>query len=84
MMRIGFPDKNYVFPPIYWLRIQNEWYNQDTVCFEKLLVPANTHQHFTSSEAADYHRRQALQMCKIPERPTPPVPQKVFEIIQIK
>jgi hypothetical protein len=78
LMRIGFPDINWEFPQIFWLRNQSEWHNNQTVCFDSLLVPANTHQHFTSPVALDLHRSQALKMCDIPERPVGDHPKTVF------
>lgn len=42
-----------------------EYKKNELICFEKLLVPSNTHQFWTSPEAAEDHRRAALKMCNI-------------------
>jgi hypothetical protein len=77
-MRVAFEEENWQFPTVYWLLLQKEYIANKTICFENVLVPASTHQHFTSREAAAMHRSSALRMCNIPERPTPKVPRTVF------
>lgn len=71
-MRIGrkltLPHCPRQFPPVHWLTNAKEFRDGELLCFEKLLVPSNTHQFWTSKEAAEDHRRAALRMCNIPYR----------------
>eukprot|EP01116_Phalansterium_solitarium_P016312 TRINITY_DN3776_c0_g1_i1.p1 TRINITY_DN3776_c0_g1~~TRINITY_DN3776_c0_g1_i1.p1 ORF type:complete len:619 (-),score=133.87 TRINITY_DN3776_c0_g1_i1:125-1981(-) len=83
LMRIGFPDENFVFPTVFWLEQLQETHKAEMVCYEQLLVPEDSHQHFTSRHRAERNRNQALDMCKIPRRPDAAVgtsiaPRKVF------
>jgi len=76
LMRIGFEDENWRFPPITMVKEGDVWH-KETTCFERILVPSNTKQHFTSRAAAERHRNQALKFCNIPHR-YPTLPKNIF------
>ncbi len=76
-MKIGWQ-----FPPFYWLFNQSSFIKEEELCFEKVLVPGNSFQHFTSQQAANAHRDAALRMCNTPERDPAQIEKKIAEGIR--
>lgn len=66
----GFEDTNWEVPPTYFLKPQKELgLPQDhMLCFEKVLVPANSRIWFTSKQAANIYREKGLRMCNLTQR----------------
>eukprot|EP01114_Cavostelium_apophysatum_P017910 TRINITY_DN5416_c0_g1_i5.p1 TRINITY_DN5416_c0_g1~~TRINITY_DN5416_c0_g1_i5.p1 ORF type:complete len:418 (+),score=93.36 TRINITY_DN5416_c0_g1_i5:2337-3590(+) len=80
LMMLGFEQEGWVVPPIFSIPVTTALKSGgQPVCFDRLLVPSNTQQHFTSREAANEHRDAALRLCDVPKRyPTKNDTKKLF------
>eukprot|EP01116_Phalansterium_solitarium_P024729 TRINITY_DN9145_c0_g1_i1.p1 TRINITY_DN9145_c0_g1~~TRINITY_DN9145_c0_g1_i1.p1 ORF type:complete len:589 (-),score=152.08 TRINITY_DN9145_c0_g1_i1:56-1750(-) len=68
LLKVAFGEENFQFPPIYIWRMHEPYLKDVPVCFERVLVPQIHKEFFSSLEAADRYRREALRMCNITHR----------------